>query len=147
MAAELVLALMDSDLDALDGGGRDVGISHAHVQLLPGQTREGQAHGVGIQNWIYRDLQSQNLIGIYPTTQRNRILMPFELTSAFSTQSQAERSKCDAAGENIITCEVKHHMLATSNNVLLHVTAVISYDILSLGNTEEFKFIKVLLSL
>lgn len=50
LVPELVLALVDGNLDALDGRGGDVGVPHAHLQLPPCQPRQGQAHCVGIQH-------------------------------------------------------------------------------------------------
>jgi hypothetical protein len=52
VSSELVLALMDGDLDALDGRGGDVGVSHAHLQLSVVQSRQGQANGVGVENGV-----------------------------------------------------------------------------------------------
>lgn len=37
--SELMLALVDGDLDSLDGRGRHVRVAHAHLQLTPGQAR------------------------------------------------------------------------------------------------------------
>lgn len=52
LVPELVLALVDGDLDALDGRGGDVGVAHTHLQLPPRQPRQRQAHRVGIQHWL-----------------------------------------------------------------------------------------------
>ena len=40
VTSELVLALVDGDLDALDGGGRDVRVAHADVLLAAVQARQ-----------------------------------------------------------------------------------------------------------
>jgi len=63
LVPELVLALVDGDLDALDGRGGDVRVAHAHLQLPPRQPGQGQADCVGIQHRLRWQLQAQDLIG------------------------------------------------------------------------------------
>lgn len=52
LVPELVLALMDGNLDPLDGRGSDIRVAHTHLQLPPCQPWQGQAHRVGIQHWL-----------------------------------------------------------------------------------------------
>lgn len=59
MTSELVLALVNGDLDALDGRGGHIWVPHAHLQLSPVQARECQTHGIGVQYGIdVGDLQT-----------------------------------------------------------------------------------------
>ena len=53
VSPELVLALVDGNLDALDGRGRHIWVPHAHLHLLLGQPRKGQAHCVGIEDRVH----------------------------------------------------------------------------------------------
>lgn len=53
MPPELVLTLVDGDLDALDGRGRDVRVSHAHVHLPLGEARQCETHRVGIEDGLH----------------------------------------------------------------------------------------------
>lgn len=67
MPSELVLALMDGNLDSLDGRGRHVGIPHAHLQLAPCQAGQRQTHRVGVQDGVdVWELQAQNFVGFHP---------------------------------------------------------------------------------
>lgn len=67
MPSELVLALMDGNLDSLDRRGRYVWITHAHLQLAPGQAGQSQTHRVGVQDGVdVGKFQAQNFIGFHP---------------------------------------------------------------------------------
>lgn len=67
VALELVLALVDGDLDSLDGGGRHVWVPHAHLQLAPRQTGQRQTHRVGVKDGLdVWQLQAQDFIRVHP---------------------------------------------------------------------------------
>lgn len=66
LVPELVLALMDGDLDALDGGGSHVRVAHTHFHLPPAQARQRQAHRVGIEHGLRGEAEAQNVVGCRP---------------------------------------------------------------------------------
>lgn len=49
LVPELMLALVDGDLDALDSRGGHVRVTHAHLHLPPAQAGQCQAHCVGVE--------------------------------------------------------------------------------------------------
>lgn len=63
---ELVLALVDGHLEALQGGGRHVGAADAHPHLPLAESRQPQTHGVGGQHWISCPLQAQHVVTQHP---------------------------------------------------------------------------------
>ena len=66
VTSELVLALVDGDLDALDGGGRDVRVAHADVLLPAVQARQREADRVGVEDGVdVGQLQAQDLVGVH----------------------------------------------------------------------------------
>lgn len=82
MPPELVLTLVDGDLDALDGRGCDVWVSHAHVHLPLGESRECETHRVGIEDGLHVLRQTNNGIGICPGREvREREVMSKKVTS------------------------------------------------------------------
>lgn len=82
LVPELVLALVDGDLDALDGRGRHVGVAHAHLQLPPRQPRQRQAHRVGVQHRLRRQLQAQDLIGAGALGGKRKAVSPADAAEA-----------------------------------------------------------------
>ena len=70
VTSELVLALVDGDLDALDGGGGDVRVAHADVLLAAVQAGQRQADGVGVEDGVdVGQLQAQDLVGVHHTAR------------------------------------------------------------------------------
>lgn len=68
LVPQLVLALVDRDVQALERRRRHVGAAQAQAQLLLAQARQRQAHGVGGQRRLAaaRQLQALNLISEGP---------------------------------------------------------------------------------
>lgn len=66
LVPELVLALVDGDLDALDGRGSHIGVTHTHFHLPPAQARQCQAHCVGIEHRLRGEAEAQNVVGCGP---------------------------------------------------------------------------------
>lgn len=92
VSSELVLALVDGNLDSLDCGGRNIWITHAHIQLAPRQSWQCQTHCVGVQDGInIGKLQAQDFIGVYPACSTHGKLLTrktiINLMSLFSTYS------------------------------------------------------------
>ena len=63
---ELVLTLVDGDLHALDGRGRDVWEAAADVVLAVRQARVRLAHGVGVEARLCRDRQTEDVVAQCP---------------------------------------------------------------------------------
>lgn len=63
LITKLVLALMDSNLDALNGWRCHIRIPHTNLQLSPGQTGQCQANCIGIEHRFQWQLQAKDLIG------------------------------------------------------------------------------------
>lgn len=53
LVPELMLALMDGDLDALDSRGGHVRVTHTHLHLPPAQARQCQTHCVGVEHRLW----------------------------------------------------------------------------------------------
>ena len=64
--AELVLALVDRHLDALQGGGRHVGAADAHPHLALAEPGQPQAHRVRGQHWISCPLEAEYVVTQHP---------------------------------------------------------------------------------
>ena len=86
MPPELVLALVDGDLDSLDGRCRHIWVPHAYLQLAPREAGQCQAHCVGVQDGFnIGDFQAQYLIGVCPAwRKRQRIHDYRDLTLLFN---------------------------------------------------------------
>lgn len=66
LVAQLVLTLVDRDVQALQRGRGHVGAAQAQPQLPLAQAGQRQAHGVGGQRRLARQLQAQDLIAQGP---------------------------------------------------------------------------------
>lgn len=72
LVAQLVLTLVDGDVQALERRRRHVGAAQAQAQLPLAQAGQRQAHGVGGQRRLARQLQAQNLIAESPANGGGR---------------------------------------------------------------------------
>lgn len=60
------MALVDGDLDALDGRGSHVWVAHTHLHLPLAQARQRQAHSVGVEDRLLGESEAQNIVGCRP---------------------------------------------------------------------------------